>query len=289
MMTKDQRQYVRYLRHGLGEAMRTARERASPLEQTLEEGYRWEEDETLTAMLASADLEEAARGAGTAIGKLIEETGGRLGKAEVSRLREARRFVAEAVKVLSAIDAAEMLRLEQKWLAGSAPVTHGHEVYFLQRFSAAMRILRLGWTSLFYATQKPVIRRLELSATEARQYYSDKPGLVEAIHGQADELAAKSGKHVEVYDTEDTLVYVASPGGAGAIHAGPKAAPRALRIKGLGPKQGEAIRELMLARPGLTLREAALAVGAELEPQAVANPSAANDQAMLREMWSWAI
>jgi hypothetical protein len=294
MMTKDQRQYVRYLRLTLGDSMRQGRERMAPLDMTLEQGYRWEQDETLSAMLAAGDLEEHAAAIGHGLGKMLEEHQGAFGKGELMRVRESRRFIAEAVKILRSIEAEEMLRLEGLWMAGKGPIEKGHEVYFHQRFSAAMRVLRLAWTTLFYATQRPIIRRMELTATQSRAYYAEERGMAEALHSQAEELAVQSGKHVEVYDADGEIVYVAAPQGGGAPHVDrptQKDAPASLILAGLRPDQGQEIRALIASRPGITIREAAAAVGAELvHPNPRRNHHSADhfhDLIQLRELWSW--
>lgn len=301
MMTAEQRSYVRYLRLTLGDAMRKARDTVLPAELSLEQGYRWEDEETVTAMVAATDLEEVASAVGLGLSQMLEKYAVGFGKAEQDRLREGRRFLAEGVKILRQIDQTEMVRLEMVWLEGPGSAFNaGHEVYFLKRFTAALRVLRLAWSEFFYATQRPIVRRVEMSAKESARYYDPAdPKYGEKVRAEAEAMAHKTKKLVEVYDDQQELLYLATGQGAEDDTAGAPAMTKAPRAgarlpASVDPKDALAIREMLVARPGTSLHDAAQAVGVELSPVVIPNHRPAEgaelkaiDYEQLRALWSW--
>jgi hypothetical protein len=131
-----------------------------------------------------------------------------------ARLKDAEKFLTKGVKLLASIEGKEMSKLAQKWVDEGTSLQNGHEAYFLQRFGAAMRVLRLAWNKLFYATQMPTVRRTILTERESSAYYNPMIDTREAVHKQADKLATRTDMFVEVYDADNDLVYVAKPGSA---------------------------------------------------------------------------
>lgn len=179
------------------------------LTRLVEKGYRWESDETMEAMETQSLLLDHAA---VAKGDMQDILAASWKNVTVrSRLREARTFLTKGVKLLESIDGIEMVKLAQKWEDTGLAVEKAHEAYFLQRFGAAMRVLRLAWNKLFYATQMPTVRRTVLTASETSAYYNPMSDVREAVHKIAQDTANRADLYVEVYDSDHDLVYVAQP------------------------------------------------------------------------------
>lgn len=206
---------VRATRMELGDALRDAHEEAEPLMLDVERGLRWESQESARAIDAADALLDQAKVTHKSI-EALAAANTRISPSERTRLEDALLFVRQGRKLLKSISGKEMVALSHKWEDEGLAIDKAHEAYFLQRFTAAMRVLRLAWNKLFYATQMPSVRRITLDLRESSAYYDPMSGIREAVHQQAAELADRSGKYVEVYDDDGDMVYVAQPSGAGA-------------------------------------------------------------------------
>lgn len=201
-------QYIRQLRLQLGDALRRSHDALAPLMLMVEQGYRWEQDEMVTALEAADDLEQTAAAVDRAVGSFDAKG---LRQQSKTRLREARLFLGKGVTTLQSIDGEDMVALAHRWEEEGLGVDKAHEAYFLTRFTTAMRILRLGWNKLFYATQGPSVRRIKLTLRQTSAYYDPMSGIRESVQDQARELAEKSSRYVEVIDADGDVAFVAQP------------------------------------------------------------------------------
>lgn len=208
-------EHIREARMSLGDAIRTAHDALDKQMLYVERGLRWEQEEVLTALDAASDLGFVASAVDTSVAALMSERTS-MSASEKTRLRDARTFLKKGAKLLDSIDGAAMVKLAHKWEDEGLELEKAHEAYFLQRFGAGMRVLRLAWNKLFYATQMPSVRRIVLNVAESSAYYDPMSDVRKAVHAQAEELANRSDKYVEVYDADNDMVFVAQPVGAGA-------------------------------------------------------------------------
>jgi hypothetical protein len=311
-MNRDQQTYIRYLRLVLGDGMRKADDIVNPFSVMLAQGYRWEDDDTLEAIIATDELSEIAEQVHSLLkdflGPLLRRKAA-LTKSERDRLVGAEKGIAKGIKFLDSIEMSEVIELRREWestgrgraaiattmpalapLARTPSKEETHETYFLLRFRAAMHILRLSWNKLFYATQKPSPRRIQLTEAQSSSFYSAYSDIAEGVKAQADELAEASGKYVEVYDAEGDIIYVSQPPKEqataelerGRQRERPKSRTRdrewawkpqrgkgagqALQLADVTPKQRRQIEEMVLSTPGISIRDAAEAVGAKVKP-----------------------
>jgi hypothetical protein len=208
-MKKEQETYIRYLRLMLGNAIRKADDVVKPLKEGLERGFRWEPDDVLNAMLATDELGEASEKVAAKIADLLKRAD--FSTAERERLQGAKNGVSKAAVFLGSIKGKEMIALEEKWLSGKVNVHKGHEAYFLKRFEAAIKLLRLSWNKMFYATHKVRPRRMTMSARESSGFYNPMSDVAKHIRSEADHVADRSGTYVEVYDDDGDIAYIAQP------------------------------------------------------------------------------
>lgn len=314
-MRKQYQQYLRYLRRELGTAMRRANGTVEPLVMSLEQGYRWEATENLEAMLAAQDLAVVARAVANQLEEFVERYDKSLTTVEKEWLVGPKRKkgggalngMRKGAAYLDDIKGQIMTSLTDDWEAGKK-VTVSHEKYFLQRFGGAMKILRRSWTNMFYAAQKPSVRRMTLTATETKGFHNRMSDVRKAVEKEADATAEGQGKYVEVYDSDGDLVYVAAPPSsldraqARAIKMAqrqrkavrgdwshkPKSPSTTYRVDG-SPDQIAAVEEIIVSQPGTPLREAAAMVGVGVFEAEVmkTNPrdEAATDAVLFDEIW----
>lgn len=229
-MRKQQREYVRALRMMLGNGLRAAHSAMQPLTDMIEHGYRWEPDDLLAAVLAADKLALDARLVDDGWEETVFEAGEevtytwpglsdflsryKLSAGERARLREALKYVRKGIALLDAIKLAEAQRLERQWIEKGLTIKKGHEIYVLRNFDAAMRVLRLAWSRLFYATQKPAVTTMKLTERETKAWDNPMSGVADVIRVQADTKANEVDKYVEVIDSDGDIVYVAQPDSA---------------------------------------------------------------------------
>jgi hypothetical protein len=324
-MRKEQSKYVRYLRLVLGDAMRRANDSIEPLRLMVERGYRWEPSDTLEAMIAADDLSEVAESVQEALERFVKEHPKVLSPTEIERLAGAPKRgkgavggIRQAVRFLDDIDGRTMIELEAKWIEKGTSIDKAHEAYFLTRFNGAMKVLRLAWNKMFYATQKPSARRMDLTKAETEAFYNTLSEVRDVIIRQAEDMADETGSFIEIYDDHGDIIFVAQPPGemtkAELERARKRARAKAktrqrwewkpgkqappgqvLNIAELSPAQAQAVRELVVSRPGISIRQAAEAVGAEVRPVAMQANMAPNDHSaehqqdalLFEELWSW--
>jgi hypothetical protein len=326
-MRKTQEEYLRYLRLKLGRAIRRADAVVAPLKWHLEQNYRWEDEETLQAYLAAQDLRDVAAATLDRLEEFVDRYKKSLtvterewlaGSARGKRGEGAIGGIKRGIQKLDQIDGKKLLALENAWIEGEiTEMRHGHEIYFLNRFGAAIWTLRRAWTHMFYATNKPKVRRVNLSERESIAFYDVmNPGVREKVMADAQAIADETGRYVEVYDDEGDRVFVAEPP-ASLSEAEKRLATRsargktkvkrqwswqpsgkqsgqALKLAEFSPEQAEEVRELVLRAPGTTIEEAAAQVGVEVVPVEQLEPNldprdteveAAADQLLLRDLW----
>lgn len=229
-MRKAQREYVRALRMMLGNGLRRAHSGMQPLTDMVEHGYRWEPDDLLSAVLVTDRLAIDARLVDDGWEETVFEGGEEVSYAwpglsdflsrynltagERARLREALKFVRKGIALLDATKLAEAQKLERKWIDKGLPISKGHEIYVLRNFDAAMRVLRLAWSRLFYATQKPSVTTMKLTERETKAWDNPISGIADVIRVKADQKANETDKYVEVVDSDGDIVYVAQPDSA---------------------------------------------------------------------------
>jgi len=324
-MRKEQRTYIRYLRLALGDAMRRSNDSIEPLKLMLERGYRWEPSDTLEAMIAADDLSEAAESVAGALERFVKEHRETLTPQELDRLvggpkkgKGAVGGIRLAIRFLGDIEGNKMIALEAEWIEKGTGPERGHELYFLQRFNGAMKVMRLAWNKMFYATQKPTARKIELTGEETAAFFNPLSEVRDVIIKQAEDLADETGSFIEIYDDAGDIIYVAQPPGAltkAELERARKrarakaktrgqwawkpsqkaAAAQTLAIAELSPAQAQAVRELIVSKPGISIRQAAEAVGAEVRPAPMVANFNANDHSaehhrdalLFEELWSW--
>lgn len=289
-------QYVRYLRRVLGDAIRRADGVVAPLKLGLEQGYRWEPDDTLNAMLAVDDLAETAQAVNKAVEAFAADRSNRWSKADLERLghrpqgrRKAKGAIGDlavGVRILDSIETTELNELQDLWQSEGTPVAEGHEAYFLKKFNQAMNFFRYAWTALFYVSQKPSrTRKIRLTARETKAFYNVMSTVRDQVREQAQSIADSEGSFVEVYDGDGDLIYVASPPSTLASaqrraakiaerqrakaradwsHK-PKKAAQGIRLSDATPAEAAAVLDILASRPGASLREAAIEVGVAVE------------------------
>jgi hypothetical protein len=316
-MRKAQRQYLRYLRRVLGDALRKANGTVEPLLTSLELGYRWEAEENLTAMIAAQDLADTARVVADKVEEFVERYDKSLTTVEKEWLVGPKRKkgggavngMREGARFLDDIDGRKMVDLTDRWERGEKVPALGHERYFMQRFGGAMKVLRMSWSAMFYAAQKPSVRRMVLTEKETKGYYNRMSDVRKSVHKEADETAEGTGRYVEVYDAEGDLVYVAQPPSSldqaqsRAIKAAqrqrkavrgdwshkPKAPATTYRVDG-SPEQIAAVEEIIVQQPGTPLRDAAAMVGVGVYEVEVMKSNPSDDEevvdaVLFDELW----
>jgi hypothetical protein len=98
-----------------------------------------------------------------------------------------------------------------------------------------MRLLRLSWNAMFYATERPSPRYVRLTDRESSGFYNPMSAVADQIRKEADVLAERTGQYVEVYDSDNDMVYVAVPpttmAKAELERARQRARPRGKKVK----------------------------------------------------------
>lgn len=211
-MLKETKRDVVQIRSRLGRAMRKATGAVGDHVEAFENGFRWEPDDVLACLLAADDLLLVVRGIEQDLMDLASRaTLEVMTESERRRVRSARAGVKKAMDFLGDIDGKRMVALADLWVAGKADVSAGHEVYFIRRFSGAMRILQLAWNALFFATNKAVPSKMQLTEPQSKLFYDKSTGFHRLVREQAEHKAEQLGEYVEVIDAAGRIAYVAQP------------------------------------------------------------------------------
>lgn len=324
-MRKNSRNYIRYLRAVLGTAVRTAYDELELIMLSLERGYRWEQNELVHAVEVRDDTAAAANAVGVQLQRFLKKGASRrvevpdadrpgkmkavtvqpskLTVSDRRRLDQALDEIARALKLMKSIDPGgrlHKLSIAEPYL----PVKRGHEAYYLygmQRagvtveggmMTALMR-LRSAWSSMFYATQAPSTKRMQLTERETIAYLDPMTTVEETTNAQASAYAADNAKYVEVISYDGEILFAAQPPTATKIVEATMASKRARgqaahavvgatslagykrsrRAPSVPVALGDATEEemarvtaILVERPGIRLAEAAAIAGLDVVP-----------------------